>query len=399
MRIASLLVGNELPLPLLAGGPRGDAGLEITFMGPTLKFTEAAIFAVAGGAFLLKLDGADIPMYQAIAARAGQVLDFGMVKDGARGDLAVAGGIAVAPVLGSRSENLFASRGPLGRTLKASDVLPVGPAEGRRAGTRFDLAKLPPRLAEPVLRVVIGPQDDLFTEQSLLDFQTQPWTLGTQANRTGLRFRGPVLTFRERPAYPARDAGADSSNIVDDVIPVGGIQCPSGIEAIVMGMAVTPAHLDEICDVQGLYQHGSIWRAHPVAMAVVIANIRAMEDEAVLANVAALEAHWAGLLGDLARRHPIVREVRGAGLMHAMELTRDGDSGAALTEGQISLLVRERIPAAFRATGALFKADNRGGAMIVLCPPLNVDAETLTAQAANLDRILTLVADDIAKLD
>ena len=235
LRIASLLVGNTLPSPLLAGGPRGDAGLEITFMGPVLRFTEATVFAVAGGTFPLKLDGTDIPMYQAIAARAGQVLDFGMVKDGARGYLAVAGGIAVAPVLGSRSENLFASRGPLGRALKAGDVLPVGPAEGRRAGARFDLAKLPPRLAEPVLLVVMGPQDDLFTDQSLIDFQAQPWTLGTQANRTGLRFKGPVLTFRERPAYLARDAGADPSNIVDDMIPVGGIQCPSGIEAIVMG--------------------------------------------------------------------------------------------------------------------------------------------------------------------
>ncbi|MBE2276048.1 MAG: aminotransferase class III-fold pyridoxal phosphate-dependent enzyme [Rhodobacteraceae bacterium] len=165
------------------------------------------------------------------------------------------------------------------------------------------------------------------------------------------------------------------------------------------GMAVKPAHLDEICDVQGLYQHGSTWGAHPVAMAVVVANIRAMENEAVLANVRALEPHWAGLLNDLASRHPIVREVRGAGLMHAMELTRDRDNGATLTENQINLLVRERIPAAFRATGALFKADNRGGAMIVLCPPLNVDAATLTAQAGNLDRILTLVSDDIAKLD
>lgn len=235
LRIASLLVGNELPAPLLAAGPRGDAGLEITFAGPTLKFTVDTIFAVTGGTFALKLDGADVPMYEAVLARAGEVLEFGMIKDGARGYLAVAGGISVAPVLGSRSENLFASRGPLGRALKAGDVLPVGAAEGRRPGARFDRTKLPERSAEPVLRVVMGPQDDLFTEDSLQAFRNELWTLGTQANRTGLRFKGPVLTFRERPDYLARDAGADPSNIVDDMIPVGGIQCPSGIEAIVMG--------------------------------------------------------------------------------------------------------------------------------------------------------------------
>lgn len=235
LRIASLIVGNELPSPLLAAGPRGDAGLEITFMGPALRFTEDTLFAVAGGTFALKLDGAEVPMYEAVFARAGQVLDFGMVKEGARGYLAVAGGIDVAPVLGSRSENFFASRGPFGRALKAGDVLPVARSEARRVGVRFDRAKLPERPAEPVLRVVMGPQDDLFTEESLHDFQTQPWTLGMQANRMGLRFKGPVLTFRDRPAYLARDAGADPSNIVDDMIPVGGIQCPSGIEAIVMG--------------------------------------------------------------------------------------------------------------------------------------------------------------------
>lgn len=235
LRIASLLVGNELPSPLLAAGPRGDAGLEITFAGPTLRFSEDTIFAVTGGTFALKLDGEDVSMYEAVQARAGQVLDFGMVKEGARGYLAVAGGIDVVPVLGSRSENLFASRGPLGRALKAGDILPVGTAEGRRGGARFDRAKLPKQSPEPVLRVVMGPQDDLFTKESLEAFQSEPWTLGTQANRTGLRFKGPVLNFRERPDYIARDAGPDPSNIVDDVIPVGGIQCPSGIEAIVMG--------------------------------------------------------------------------------------------------------------------------------------------------------------------
>ena len=88
--------------------------------------------------------------------------------------------------------------------------------------------------SQPVLRVVMGPQDNMFTDQSIVDFQTELWTLGTQANRMGLRFKGPTLMFKPRPGYLSRDAGSDPSNIVDDVIPVGGIQCPSGIEAIVM---------------------------------------------------------------------------------------------------------------------------------------------------------------------
>lgn len=164
------------------------------------------------------------------------------------------------------------------------------------------------------------------------------------------------------------------------------------------GMAVKPAHLDEIYDAQGMYQHGSTWGGHPVAMAVVCANIRAMESEKVLANVKSLEAPWGDVLRDLAERYRIVREVRGGGLMHAIELTRDRESGKTLTENEISVLVRERIPAAFRASGSLYKADNRGGAMIVICPPLNVDAATLMSQADNLDRILSQVSCDIADL-
>lgn len=164
------------------------------------------------------------------------------------------------------------------------------------------------------------------------------------------------------------------------------------------GMAVKTAHLDEICDAQGMYQHGSTWGGHPVAMAVVCANIQAMENEKVLANVKALEGPWGDVLRDLAGRYPIVREVRGGGLMHAMELTRDRERGTTLTENQIGVLVREHIPAAFRASGALFKADNRGGAMIVICPPLNVDASTLMSQADNLDKILSQVSRDIADL-
>lgn len=161
------------------------------------------------------------------------------------------------------------------------------------------------------------------------------------------------------------------------------------------GMAVKPAHLDAICEAQGMYQHGATWGAHPVAMAVVSANINAMEAEGVLANVRAVEGHWESLLKSLAEKHSIVQEVRGTGFLHAMELTRDRPQGVSLSEAEIGYLVKEALPKAFRACGALFKADNRGGAMIVLCPPLITDAETLTRQAENLDRVLAMVAEDI----
>jgi biotin-dependent carboxylase-like uncharacterized protein len=238
LRIASLLVGNELPPPLFCGGARGDAGFEFTLLGPTLKFHADAVIALTGAEMPARVDGMEIPYYESVALKAGSTLALGAARVGARTYLAVAGGLNVESVLGSRSENLFSSRGPFGRALQAGDTIPIRNSSeliGRASGVRFDTSVLANLGGEQVLRVVMGPQHETFTDKSIADFTREPWTLSNQANRTGLRFHGPKLEFGPRPDYLIRDAGADPSNIVDDIIPVGGIQCPSGIEAIVMG--------------------------------------------------------------------------------------------------------------------------------------------------------------------
>ncbi|HCU88465.1 MAG TPA: allophanate hydrolase [Gammaproteobacteria bacterium] len=238
LRIASLLVGNEIPPPLFCGGSRGDAGFEFTLLGPTIKFHADTIIALAGAEMPASLDGTEVPYYESVPISAGNTLSLGAARRGARTYLAVAGGLDVTPVLGSRSENLFSSRGPFGRALKRDDSIPIrdlSELDERRSHIRFDRSRLTKFGGERVLRVVMGPQHEVFTEKSLTDFTNETWKLSTQANRTGLRFHGPKLEFGPRPTYLVRDAGADPSNIVDDIIPVGGIQCPSGIEAIVMG--------------------------------------------------------------------------------------------------------------------------------------------------------------------
>ena len=239
LRIASLLVGNELPPPLFCGGPRGDAGFEFTLLGPTIKFYADTLIALAGAEMPASLDGVEVPYYASVPVNAGATLTLGATRSGARTYLAVAGGLNVEPVLGSRSENLFSSRGPFGRALQKGDQIPIrslSELSERQPGIRFDRAQLAVIGGEQILRVVMGPQHEAFTKKSIADFTTEAWKLSTQANRTGLRFHGPKLEFGPRPDYLVRDAGADPSNIVDDIIPVGGIQCPSGIEAIVMGI-------------------------------------------------------------------------------------------------------------------------------------------------------------------
>lgn len=243
---ASLLVGNDLPPSPLSLGDPGQAGLETTLVGPTLKFGEPALIAITGAEAEAKLDGEPVPLWTAVEVDAGGVLEIGQAERGARGYLAVAGGIDVPPDLGSRATYLVGARGGLdGRALEKGDALPVG--EPRRpiadlAGqsldpalrTRFD------RRPEEV-RVVLGPQDFRFTEHGVATFLEEEFRLTMQANRMGFRFEGPPLELEPRPDYLVRDAGSGAADIVDDVIPVGGIQVPAGSEVIVLGVEAPSA--------------------------------------------------------------------------------------------------------------------------------------------------------------
>lgn len=65
-------------------------------------------------------------------------------------------------------------------------------------------------------------------------FLTSDWKLSPTSDRMGCRYIGPKLEFKPRPAYLVEQAGSDPSNIVDDTIPVGGIQVPGGVEPIVL---------------------------------------------------------------------------------------------------------------------------------------------------------------------
>lgn len=87
----------------LVGNPAGAAGLECTLLGPELVFTRDALVAVCGAHMTPRVDGVDMHLDTAFAVKAGQVLRFDFPKAGARAYLAVAGGIDVPLVLGSRS--------------------------------------------------------------------------------------------------------------------------------------------------------------------------------------------------------------------------------------------------------------------------------------------------------
>jgi len=220
---------------LLLGNPENSAVLEITMLGPKLEFMQDALIALSGANLPAKLDGVSIPNYEVVSAKAGSVLSFDYLKDGVRGYLAVAGGIDVPVVLGSRSTYILGAMGGFcGRKLAAGDVLPIGAV----AGPSYLGRKLPDQLKsvfskDVQIRVLPGLYFHWLSEASGKSFFEDTWRVGPEADRIAYRFKdGRALEFapRERPF----GAGSDPSNIVDAGYPIGSIQVPGGLEPILL---------------------------------------------------------------------------------------------------------------------------------------------------------------------
>ena len=237
MDLFSYQVGN-----FLVGNQEGEAGLELTYFGPELTFTEDAVIAITGAEMPPKINGEEAATWEAFAVSPGDVLTFDYLRSGARAYLSVAGGIDVPLFMHSRSTyTLIGLGGHEGRALQEGDELKVGEAprnsEGQ-LGKRVDDDHIPAYSQETELRVIIGLASYRLTEESMEEFLDTTWTVTTDADRVGYRYRGGELGFveREQPA----GAGADQANVVDFGYPIGSIQVPGGVEPIVlMNDAVT----------------------------------------------------------------------------------------------------------------------------------------------------------------
>ena len=205
LRIANILVGNA----------ENEACLEMTMMGPTLRFLSDVIIALSGADLNPVVDGNQVPMYQATVIKQGTTLSFGGPSAGLRGYLAIAGGIDAPVALGSKSTDLKTHIGGVeGRSLAKGDRLstasssPPSHLEGRRAPRGL----IPTYQSQHLLRVVTGPQNDAFTNKGLETFLNSTYTITPRSDRMGYRLEGPKIEHKESP------------DIISDGIPFGGVQ-------------------------------------------------------------------------------------------------------------------------------------------------------------------------------
>ena len=195
-RLANALVGNRC----------GEAALECTLLGPTLRFEHAAWIAMTGAPIQAHVGAFELPRWTACHVPAGSVLQLGGMTVGCRSYLAVRGGFAVAPVLGSRSSDLHARLGhEAGRALQAGDVLPIGHPSGPLTHAAHQTIhalswRLDPQpwfdFAAMSITLLRGSHWAQLDEASQAHLYDNGFKFGKDSNRTASRLDGQILRLR-----------------------------------------------------------------------------------------------------------------------------------------------------------------------------------------------------------
>ena len=209
---------------LLLDNPENEAVLEFTLIGPTLEFTSSTIIAITGGDFQPTINGDPAPMYTAIYVHKGDILKFGSARTGSRGYIAFASYLKIPVVMGSRCTNMKSSIGGFkGRKLQADDFIPF--RIKRRYLPFFLSRKLPQEDFSDdtmTLRVVMGPQDEMFSKQGIDTFLNEEYTVTSDFDRMGCRLEGPFIAPKK------------ASDIISDGIAFGSIQVPAHGKPIIL---------------------------------------------------------------------------------------------------------------------------------------------------------------------
>lgn len=213
MTVANRLCGNCDSAPVL----------EMTVLGVTARFTQDTVVCVSGADFGAKINDKPIKRNKAYKINKGDILSMGAAKSGMRAYLAVAGGIVGEYVFGSASTNLkFAFGGHFGKKLQSGDVLSIG--TGAFPLGEIDKWEIPESeySKDAQLRVVLGPQNEMFTDEDIRLFLSQEYEVNAQSDRMGIRLSGEPLKSK------------NGMDIISDGIVFGSVQVPNSGEPIIL---------------------------------------------------------------------------------------------------------------------------------------------------------------------
>ncbi len=212
-RLGNLLVGNR----------GNEASLEITVGGLAVEFLIDTRFAVTGAEPEARLNNGVIPTWACHLAAKGDTLELGFGRRGVRWYLALAGGFDVPLVMGSRSTYLRGGFGGLeGRPLQKGDILESGAPLGPGYFLPFPPELIPHYSHEPLLRVILGPQEDEITAEGMATFLKSLYTVTPRCDRMGCLLQGPSIKHRKGP------------DIISDATAFGAIQVPGSGQPIIL---------------------------------------------------------------------------------------------------------------------------------------------------------------------
>ncbi len=208
---------------LLIGNDANAATLETTLIGPKLELLTDTQVAVSGGNCDVRVNSDIALMWRTIDLRKGDVLSVGRMETGSRCYIAFRGGIDVPVVLGSRSTYTRGSFGGMrGRQLKAGDLIETFNPTGPRFETIMPKDLLPDFGTEIDVKVVLGPQVDMFTEQEIAAFLSGEYKATSEIDRMGYRLEGPQIARTPKP------------DIVSDALLPGAVQVPNNGKPIII---------------------------------------------------------------------------------------------------------------------------------------------------------------------
>ena len=381
----ALRLGNRL-----LGNPQGEAALEITLSGPTLRFNTAAVAVVCGASIPVTLDGIAQEMDQTFTIPAGSTLKIGEITGaGVRSYLCLRGGIQVPMYLGSKSTfTLGQFGGHAGRALRAGDVLHLSECHDAQQATLP--ASLQMHLPDVrTLRVIYGPHGapEFFAESYIDTFFTTDWEVHFNSSRTGVRLIGPKpLWARESGG----EAGLHPSNIHDNPYAVGAVDFTGDMPVILgpdgpsLGGFVCPVTVIEADLWQlGQLKAGDKIRFVPVSLAT--ARQLAQSQKGEIETLQAITNEWQ----PAALNSPIVMNC-GEGDKRLIARV-SGDTHLLLEAGEpeLDLVLRFRIHALMQALERASRPD-----VVDLTPGIRSLQVHFEPETLALDALLAWVRDE-----